>query len=86
MVKASPSISISRLMVLSSFVAMGYAVVPGSKTAVRCRRVGGSFRLLSSSEHIVDEPLSLLLTNDGLTDHSALLQHVVSRLENALQM
>ena len=42
--------------------------------------------LLSAGKHIIDEPLSLLLTNHGFADHSALLEHIMRRLQNALQM
>jgi len=84
-VNASPSISISRRIVLSSLVAMGYDVIHGSGGLVRRKRPG-AMPLLSSGKHIVYEPLSLVLTNNRLPDHSALLEHIVSRLKHALQM
>src|SRR4051812_20621333 len=37
-------------------------------------------------QDVVDEPFPLLLTNDRLANHSALLQHVVRGLKDALQV
>ena len=45
------------------------------------RRLG-----LLAGEHVVDEPFPLLLTNDRLPDHSALLQHVMRGLQGRMQL
>src|SRR4029078_4616608 len=37
-------------------------------------------------QHVVYEPLPLLLTNHRLANHSILLQQVVRRLQNSLEM
>jgi hypothetical protein len=47
---------------------------------------GSSEGLVFRAQHVVDEPLSLLLTNNRLTNHSGRLEHVVRRLENPLQV
>lgn len=38
------------------------------------------------SQYIIDEPIPLLLTNDGLADHSGLLQQLVGGLKHTLEM
>ena len=47
---------------------------------------GSSYGLVFPAQHVVNEPLSLLLTNDRLANHSGGLEHVVGRLKNPLQM
>ena len=107
MVNDSPSISISRLIVLSSLVAIGcrqsdtlakpggsvesgYAVGLGWSGGGGGRgasgKPGGRSNRLSTGEHVVDEPLPVLLTNDRFADHSGLLQHVMRGLKHTLQM
>ena len=78
-VNGSPSISISRRMVLSSLVAM---VSLRSTLPIR----GSSYGLVFPAQHVVNEPLPLLLTNHRLANHSGGLEHVVGRLKNPLQM
>jgi len=78
-VNGSPSISISRRMVFSSLVGMRLLVIHAGTGTVR-------WRSSSAAEHVVDEPISLLLTNDCLTDHSGSSQHLMGRLKDPLEM
>jgi hypothetical protein len=91
-VNDSPSISISRRMVFWSLVGMedwypsrfsGFGAYGflGPQTDEPARPLSGP-----SSQHIIDEPLPLLLPNDGISDDSALLEHVVGWLEDALKV
>jgi hypothetical protein len=85
-VYGSPSISISRRMVFSSLVDMIPKHYPaplwwfGYASAVRPSLASA----VSSCQYVVDEPLSLLLTNKRLTNHSSLLEHVVRGLQHSL--
>ena len=83
MVNGSPSISISRRIVLSSFVAMGFSVLVPVRS--RIGPVGGVLRLFTPQQ-VVYEPCSLLLTNDRLSNHSGRPEHVVGGLQHPLEM
>ena len=90
MVNGSPSISISRRMVLSSLVAMGCRqsdTLARPDSSVEYRLGPAScLDLFPPGEDVVHEPLSVLLTNDRIADHSGILEHVVRGLEHALEM
>ena len=47
---------------------------------------GSSDGLVFLAQHVVNEPLSLLLTNNCLANHSGGLEHVMGRLKNSLQV
>ena len=86
-VYGSPSISISRRMVFSSLVDMIPRHYPAPLWGFG---YASTFRFLASAvpscQYVVDEPLSLLLTNERFSNHSSLLEHVVRGLQHALQM
>ena len=47
---------------------------------------GSSLTSALPPQHVVDEPLPLLLTNDRFANHSGRFEHLVRRLEDALQV
>src|SRR5262245_25788691 len=47
---------------------------------------GGEPAVASRGEHVVDEPLAVDLPNRGVADHALADQHLVGRLEDALEV
>ena len=52
----------------------------------RPRNSAPSARCLAPAQDVVDVPVPLLLTNQCLTDHPGLLEHLVGRLKHSLQV
>jgi hypothetical protein len=87
MVNDSPSISISRRIVLSSLVAMKVRLIHAdlvlvlvNELSTPCFRTNVHLIGLSAGEDVVHEPFSLLLTNHCLTNHARVAEHVVGGL------